>query len=83
MFPAPGQADALMIFGSASMVTSVTVAFGASTMGIVVRLPAVFVTPTETQHFLLALKGSTIYHQPPSALLPTIWELVPTLNPLS
>jgi len=41
------------------------------------------VTLNATQHFLLELSGSTIYHQPPSPLLPTIWELVPTFNPLS
>ena len=47
------------------------------------KLPAVLVTLVETQQFLPELKGSTMYHQPPSEVLPTICEVCPTLNPLS
>jgi hypothetical protein len=78
----PMQPATLMLFGSTSTLTSVTVAFGAPTTGIPARLPAVFVTLAATQQFLLEVAGSTIYHQPPSAVLPTIWEEAPTLNPL-
>jgi hypothetical protein len=46
-------------------------------------LPAVLVTLEATQQFRLELNGSTIYHQPLSAVFPTIWALVPTFNPLS
>jgi hypothetical protein len=76
----PRQPGALIEFGSTSTVTLVTLACGAATTGMFARLPAVFVTLVETQQFLPVLSGSTIYHQPVSAVLPTIWALVPTLN---
>jgi hypothetical protein len=46
------------------------------------RLPAALVTLTETQQFLPELDGSTMYHQVPSEVLPTIWEVCPTFNAL-
>jgi hypothetical protein len=71
-----------MVSGSTSTVTFVTVACGAATTGIAARFPAVLVTLEETQQFRLVLSGSTMYHQPASAVFPTIWELVPMFNAL-
>src|SRR5512141_437237 len=72
----------LIVSGFIFTLTFVTLALGAAATGIPARLPAVFVTLEATQHFRPELNGSTIYHQPPSAVLPTIWELVPTFSPL-
>jgi hypothetical protein len=44
--------------------------------------PAVFTTLAETQHCLLELCGSTIFHQAPSPVLPVICELCPTIKAL-
>jgi hypothetical protein len=73
---------ALIVSGESFKLTFVTDAFGASTTGMFARFPAVFVTLEATQHFLLELNGSMMYHQPPSPDLPAICELVPALNPL-
>jgi hypothetical protein len=45
--------------------------------------PAELVTLVATQHLLPELSGSMICHQLPSPDFPVIWELVPTLKPLS
>jgi hypothetical protein len=78
----PVHPATLSAFGSTSTVTCVTEAFGASTTGMAPRLPAVLVTLVDTQQFLPELSGSTIYHQLPSPLLPTICAEVPTFSPL-
>src|SRR5574339_1139558 len=78
----PTHPATLRALGSTSTVTSVTLALGASTTGIGARLPAVLVTLAATQQFLPELSGSTMYHQPPSADLPTICADDPTLSPL-
>jgi hypothetical protein len=70
--PALGHVAAAIESGDTSTLTFVTVALGASTTGMLARLPAVVVTLDATQHFLPELNGSTIYHQPPSPDLPTI-----------
>jgi hypothetical protein len=80
--PAHAGPGTLTVFGLTSTVALVTVAFGVWTTGMFARLPAAFVTLTETQQFLLELRGSTIYHQAPSEFLPTIWEVCPTVNAL-
>src|SRR6185503_17775143 len=79
----PMHPATLMDFGSTFTVTSVTVALGASATGMLVMLPAAFVTLDATQHLLAELRGSMICHQPPSDDFPVIWELAPRLSPLS
>src|SRR5512140_1255234 len=79
----PIHPGTLMVFGSMSTLTLTTDAVGAATTGIPARLPAVFVTPAETQQCRPALRGSTTYHQPPSPLLPAICALAPTVRALS
>src|SRR5690348_17080320 len=61
--------------------TSVTKAEGGATMAIWERSPVALVTLAATQHISLP-PGFWICHQPPSALLPRIWALLPTASPV-
>ena len=79
----PTQPPTLMVVGSIFTVTLMTDALGVSTTGMLVRLPAVLTTMAATQQFLFPLSGSITYHQFESALLPVIWAVCPTVNPLT
>ena len=72
-----------ILLGSTLTATFVTEALGASTTGIDDRFPEAVVTLAATQQLLPELNGSAIYHQLPSAFLPTICALCPTFKALS
>src|SRR5215216_2465723 len=79
----PIQPGTLTVLGSILTVTFVTDALGVSTTGMDARFPDVLTTLAATQHRLLELCESTIFHQAPSELLPVIWALCPTINALT